>query len=198
MNAVHVFLWQGGGVNLSLFIADLESRFDQERRDEHAEMLAEVLDAERGGISYAERLLASSGRHIALMLRGGQRVEGVVSDVALQWVNIASSRDQCLIPIHAIVAASGLGPVAPDADSPARRVSMGHILREVSARQVPVVIEHDAGQHAGCLRAVYADHCDMLVGGRDSWDQRDRSVSSVLSLSVAGMQKITLASNWQG
>lgn len=198
MDAVRTFLWQAGRVNLSLFIADLESRFDQEKRDEHAEMLAEMLDAERGSISYAERLLAALGQPIVLFLRGGQRVAGTVRDVALQWVNVATVHDQCLIPLHSIVAASGLGPVAPDADSPLRRISIGHILREVSARYVPVVIEHDAGQHVGRIYAVYADHCDMLVGGRDSWDQRDRGSASVLSLSIQGVQKITLAGNWQG
>lgn len=185
-------------MNLSLFLADLESRFDQEKRDEHAEMLAEMLDAERGRISYAERLLASFGRHVILILRGGQRVEGVVKDVALQWVHIATPHDHSLIPLHAIVAASGLGAVAADADSPMRRLSIAHILREVSVRQVPVVIEHDAGQHVGQVKAVYADHCDMIVGGQDSWDQRDRGATWVLSLSITGVQKITLASNWQG
>lgn len=123
---------------------------------------------------------------------------GTVRDVALQWVLIATEQEQCLIPIHAIVAASGLGPVSPDVNSPANRVSIGHILREVSARQVPVVIEHDAGQHFGRLSAVYADHCDLLVGGRDSWDQRDRGGTTVLSLSLHGVRKITLAANWQG
>lgn len=185
-------------MDLSLFIADLESRFDQEKRDEHAGMLPDVLDAERGQISFAERLLASVGHSIVLILRGGQRVTGEVADAALQWILVSAPHGQCLIPHRAIVAASELGPVIAHADAPGHRVSINHILRDICARRVPVVIEHDAGQHVGRLYAVYADHFDMLVGGRDAWDQRDRGPVSVMSLPVRGIQKIALASNWQG
>ena len=183
-------------MDLKLFIADVESHFDQQRRDEHDEMLADMLDAERGGISYAERLLACVNQELELVLRGGQRVKGKVDEVALQWMRLSDKVAQHLIPIPAIIAATGLGAVAPNADAATLRVSITHVLRELSARGVPLVIDHDAGQHVGRLLAVYADHCDLLVGDRDSWDQRDRGPTSTVSLSLLGVQKITLTAQW--
>lgn len=185
-------------MDLSLFLADMESRFDQHRRDEHDEMLVEMLDAERAGISYAQRLLATLHQEVELILRGSQRVRGNVADVALQWIRLKSGREEHIIPLHAIVAAQGLDSARTDADSPALRVSIGHLLRELSARGVMLVIEHDAGQCVGRLTAVYADHCDILIGGRDSWDQRDRGPTALISLSLQGVHKITLANEWRG
>lgn len=185
-------------MDLSLFLADMESRFDQQRRDEHDEMLIEMLDAERATVSYAERLLATLHREIELTLRGGQRLKGRVGDVALQWIRLEGERDQHIIPLHAIVAAVGLGAPTTNADSPAYRVSIGHLLRGLGERRAALVIDHDAGQYSGRLQATYADHFDIVMGGRDSWDLRDQSPSATVSLSLLGVQKITLARHWQG
>ena len=139
-------------MDLSLFLADMESRFDQQRRDEHDEMLIEMLDAERATVSYAERLLATLHREIELTLRGGQRLKGRVGDVALQWIRLEGERDQHIIPLHAIVAAVGLGAPTTNADSPAYRVSIGHLLRGLGERHAALVIDHDAGQYSGVCR----------------------------------------------
>ena len=77
-------------------------------------------------------------------------------------------------------------------------VGVGHVLRELGARGVGVVIESDAGDHRGVIDAVFSDHVDLILdGGSLSDDGRDDHREVVISLALAGLRRLrVLGQRW--
>ena len=65
-------------MNWDNLLADLESRFDAERRADLAAEAAELAEAEIAGLHLADRLRGAVGRTVHLRTRGGAAVDGVV------------------------------------------------------------------------------------------------------------------------
>ncbi|MCI1640915.1 MAG: hypothetical protein LKI58_02520 [Actinomyces sp.] len=180
-------------MDLDLYLADLEGRFDAERRMLEEALVGELTDAERAGVSLAARLLARSGERLTVLVRGGGRLSGRVKDVARTWVLLATPGGDSLIPLTAVAAVWPLGASAVDESSVRHAVGVGHILRELAEDAAEVVIDHDAGIHQGTVRAVFADHLDIETrAGASGLDTRDRGAAEVISLPTSGIRRLRL------
>ena len=168
---------------MSAFIAELEAQFDDERGRDLDALIDELTDAERD---------------ITLALRGGLTITGAVLDSTRSWVLLRGSRDDSLIMLSAIVAAWPLGRSVARESSVRGGVGVGHVLRELGARGVGVVIESDGGDHRGIIDAVYADHVDVALDGEAfAYDDRDEVGGMTVSLALAGLRRLrVLGQRW--
>ena len=111
---------------------------------------------------------------------------------------LRGSRDDSLIMLSAIVAAWPLGRSVARESSVRGGVGVGHVLRELGARGVGVVIESDGGDHRGIIDAVYADHVDVALDGEAfTYDGRDEVGGMTVSLALAGLRRLrVLGQRW--
>ena len=180
---------------MSAFIAELEARFDDERGRDLDALIDELTDAERASVTLSARLAGADG-DITLALRGGSTISGSVLDSTRSWVLLRGSRDDSLIMLSAIVAAWPLGRSV--ARETSVRGGVGHVLRELGARGVGVVVESDGGDHRGIIDAVYADHVDVALDGEAfTYDGRDERGGMTVSLALAGLRRLrVLGQRW--
>ena len=184
------YVWHRRGMDMSAFIAELEARFDDERGRDLDALIDELTDAERASVTLSARLAGADG-DITLALRGGLTVTGSVLDSTRSWVLLRGSLDDSLIMLSAIVAAWPLGRSVARESSVRGGIGVGHVLRELGARGVGVVIESDGGDHRGIIDAVYADHVDVALDGEAfTYDGRDEAGGVTVSLALAGLRRL--------
>ena len=184
------YVWHRRGMDMSAFIAELEAHFDDERGRDLDALIDELTDAERASVTLSARLAGADG-DITLALRGGLTVTGSVLDSTRSWVLLRGSLDDSLIMLSAIVAAWPLGRSVARESSVRGGVGVGHVLRELGARGVGVVIESDGGDHRGIIDAVYADHVDVALDGEAfTYDGRDERGGMTVSLALAGLRRL--------
>ena len=190
-------MWHRRGMDISAFIAELEAQFDDERGRDLDGLIDELTDAERASVTLSARLAGVDG-DITLSLRGGSTVTGSVLDSTRSWVLLRGSRDDSLITLSAIVAAWPLGRSVARESSVRGGVGVGHVLRELGARGVGVVIESDGGDHRGIIDAVYADHVDVALDGEAfTYDGRDETGGMTVTLALAGLRRLrVLGQRW--
>lgn len=179
-------------MDLELFLADLSGRFDAHRRQEEDALVGELTDAERAGIDLAHRLVAMRGSLLTLLVRGGERLEGEVVDVAGSWVLLRTPGGDSLVPVGAVVAAWPLGGALAGGLGPGDAVGMDHVLREVADQELCVVIDHDAGVHHGTVEAVLGDHFDLDVRVDSRRGSGVGAAGDVLSLTLSGIRRVRL------
>ena len=191
------YVWHRRGMDMSAFIAELEARFDDERGRDLDALIDELTDAERASVTLSARLAGADG-DITLALRGGLTVTGSVLDSTRSWVLLRGSLDDSLIMLSAIVAAWPLGRSVARETSVRGGVGVGHVLRELGARGVGVVVESDGGDHRGIIDAVYADHVDVALDGEAfTYDGRDERGGMTVSLALAGLRRLrVLGQRW--
>lgn len=172
----------------SLF-EDLEAQLEREdAAGLHAEV-AERVRAERASVELADRLLAHAGSRLALALARG-RVEGVVVDVAPQWLLLLQDRTPVLVPTTAVVAVQGLArAVAPEPGRVLRRLGLGHALRAL-ARDRSAVAVHAGGEVlTGTVDRVGADHLDLALHAAGE-PRRAGAVTAVAAVAFAHLHQV--------
>lgn len=184
-------------MDMSGFLAELEARFDEARERELEDLIDELTDAERASVTLSARLAGSDGP-VTLMLRGGGVVTGTILDSTRTWILVRGGEGDSLVMHAAIVGAWPLGRSAVREGGVRAGVGVGHVLRELGARGVGVVIESDAGDHRGVIDAVFSDHVDLILdGGSLSDDGRDDHREVVISLALAGLRRLrVLGKRW--
>lgn len=177
-------------MDLELFLRSLEAEFDARRRQEADDLVEELAEAERSSVRLAERLLRARGASVALILRGGLRLNGRIVDAARNWLVLREGTGASLVPLGAIVAA---WPLGAGGESGGVRAGLGitSALRGLASRGEPVVIDHDAGSHTGVIRDVFADHFDIEASPsiRDV-DSRERRAGLRIALVTSGIRRI--------
>ena len=182
-------------MDMSAFMAELESRFDEERVRDLEELIDELTDAERASVTLSARLAGAVGV-LTLALRGGHVVSGQVLDSTRTWVLLRGDGGDSLVMLSAVVGA--LGRSVARESSIRGGIGVGHVLRELSTRGVGVAIESDGGDHRGIIDAVYADHVDVALSGTAiSYDGRDEQEGQTVSLALAGLRRLrVLGQRW--
>ena len=155
---------------------DLEGQLDAQAA---AELAGEVADRTRRELALVEltdRVVSHVGRPLVLHLVDGSSHEGVVTDVAQQWLVLQdpttaalvqrdrASQGPVLVPVGSVVSLVGLGSAAATTgrDSVRRRISLSSALRAVARDRSPVRLGlADGSVPTGTLDAVGADHVDL-------------------------------------
>lgn len=144
-------------------LADLESRFEAERRAELAAHSAEMAEAEAASVGLIDRLRGATGRQLHLWTRSGLAVQGAVTRVDPSYLLIdEGSGIQAIVPAAAIATLLPLpGPVPPAPDRP--RPALGAVLREIARRGVRVRLVLASGDVVGRIVRVGSDHLDVVL-----------------------------------
>ena len=162
---------------------DLEGQLEAASAAELAGEVAERTRMELARLTFADRLIAGVGEPVALDLQGGASVVGRLERAAEQWAVLRQGAIPALIPLGAVIAASGLGVTAAgDRSSVLRRLSLASALRAVARDRSPVRIELvNGGSVTGTVDAVGADHLDLAEHPADE-PRRPAAVRRVLTV----------------
>lgn len=146
---------------------DLEAQWEQLERGEQAGEVADRTRRELASVSLADRLRAAGGSEIELALLAGERVVGRVLDTGPEWVLLEQGRQEVLVPMAAVVWASGLPVRAPGGvplGAVAARMGLGIVLRGLVRERAPVsVTTVDGSVSTGTFDRVGADAVDLAV-----------------------------------
>jgi len=141
----------------------MEAQLDAARAAEAQMQVAELTRAERATVGLVDRVRASHGLRVRLLLRTGETLEGDLLDSAAEWLLVAASPVQeALVPGAAVAAVSGLaGHGAPPAGTVERRLGLGHALRALARDRVTVRVCLHGGEVVGRIERVGADHLEV-------------------------------------
>ncbi|WP_223910623.1 Fis family transcriptional regulator [Actinomyces capricornis] len=155
-------LWWAWAVDWDALLADLESRFEAERRAELAAHSAEMAEAEVASVALIDRLRGAIGRPLHLWTRSGLPVQGTVVRVHPSYLLIdEGSGIQAIVPTAAIATLLPLpGPVP---SSSRHRPALGSLLREIARRGARVRLVLASGDVVGRIVRVGADHLDVVL-----------------------------------
>lgn len=132
--------------------------------------IAERTRIERGQVLLRDRLRGARG-HVHLLLLGGARVDGRVTDAGDGWAVIAQVRpghspaSEHVVRLDAVATVTGLDGAAPPRPSalPPRPVTA--LLRAWCRDRSDVTVSFvDGSTVAGRASATYADHLELAVG----------------------------------
>jgi hypothetical protein len=171
---------------------DLAARLDAE---EAAELRHEVADRARrelATLTLLDRLSAQLGERVQVGVAGVGALDGLVLDVAAQWLLLEESGGrQAFVPTAPLLWLDGIGrrSAPPAGAALSRRFGLGAALRGL-ARQRSVVRLHllDGLQLVGTLDRVGADHVDLAQHPADV----PRRVAEVRSVRVVPLTALAL------
>ena len=144
---------------------DLEGQLAAAHSAEFEASVTELTTAERASIALAARIVASLESEVALVLEGGEIVNGAVVDATVQWVLVSDGPRQHLIPVAAIASARGVSARAAQVGPVASGLTLGHALRALARNRTRVTILTAGGELSGSVVSVGADHLDLETEG---------------------------------
>ena len=158
----------GGRMRWDDLFADLAGQLETGLGAEQAGLVAELTRAERAGIALADRFRAHRGP-LRLVLANGENLSGDVIDAGQDWVLLTEPPREHLVPLAAVVSASGLGErVAPDEGSALGRLGMRTALRALARDRQVVRVAAGTTEVIGLVAAVGADHLDVAPVAADT------------------------------
>lgn len=162
--------------------------------------VADLTRAEAATIRLEDRLRASVGQPVQLLLDGGGDLRGEVREVSADWLLVVASGREVLVPLHAVEAVRGLGvraapgPSLAGADGRTVRrtagLSLGHALRGIARDRTVVQVRTTSRELVGRINRVGRDHLDLAQvpldgrGGAGGADAVVVAVSSIVHVSA--------------
>lgn len=146
---------------------DLEAQFDAEQRSESEADLADLIRAERAGLSLADRLRAHVAAELGWGLRGTAPFEAELLDLGADWLLLRRGLQELVVPLDAVLEVRRLARAArPDGGAVARRLGIGSVLRRLARDRaevgVAVIGNHGVAEEVvGTIDRVGADHLDL-------------------------------------
>lgn len=147
----------------SLF-EDLEASFGAKADAELAAEIAEATRLERSSVRLSDRLRASRGQEVRLLLRGGRRIALRVGVVGEDWFAGRQGHYEVLVPLPAVQSVVGLSRAGEQERSKTRRrLSIASPLRElVRDRATVSLLGVDGTLVEGLLMDAGRDAVDVL------------------------------------
>ncbi|MBC7298201.1 MAG: hypothetical protein H5T82_04835 [Demequina sp.] len=141
--------------------SDLEAQLSAAQDAQFQADVSDLTRSERASIELAERLLTARGQSVALTLRDGEMVRGVVVDAAVQWLLLEAGGPQTLVPMRAVALVSGLPPRTSHVTEVERRLGIGHALRALARDRARVIVDFGVGEVTGLIAIVGADYVEV-------------------------------------
>ncbi|MGH3366178.1 MAG: hypothetical protein ACRDOY_03150 [Nocardioidaceae bacterium] len=163
---------------------DLEREWEAVSGEERRAETVERTRAELARLDLRGRLRGSEGRQVRLDSRCGRVVCGELTRVGADFVLVAAFRHECVLPIRALGAVSGLGgEVVPEhAAGPVRsRLGLGSVLRRICTDRSPVTVVRTGDQvSTGTLQRVGSDFLELAEHPLDEILRAEHLRSSTL------------------
>jgi hypothetical protein len=146
--------------------ADLEAVAEYDGR---AELAAEIADRTRGEVGrfrLTDRLRATVGHEVSLVLRTDQPAVGIVREVGPDWVLLAEHQArEVLVPLAAVCQVLGLGDLSAQPVSEGRvaaKLDLRYALRRLARDRAPLTVTVlDGGVLHGTCDRVGADFVEF-------------------------------------
>ncbi|MFJ3956430.1 hypothetical protein [Arthrobacter sp. NPDC090010] len=151
----------------SLF-EDMEAQLGESARLEREALAAELARAERAAVELSGRLRAGVGAQVELLLSGGLRTSGILTQAGNGWLVLEDSARDWLLPSARIMSVRGLGgAVAPPSTAVWKGLGLGSCLRTLARVGLAVDLllrgSDDGGAGArGRIRSVGADYLEFV------------------------------------
>jgi hypothetical protein len=149
---------------------DLDQQMTALRRAELDAEVAERIRGEDARIHLLDRLRAHTGAEISVTVSTGTRVSGQLTRVAPDFLLVAESRSEALVPLASVAMLDGLGAAA-DTRRPsavASRLGLAAALRALSRVRSTVRLSIlDGHELTGSLVRVGADYADIALHAGD-------------------------------
>ena len=143
-------------------LADLENRFDSERRAEIAAQSADLAEAEIASVRLLDRLRGATGRRIHMRTVGGCQVDGRLERVMADAVVVDEGDAlRAIVPVGGIAVVHPLPGPAPSAG--AVGPGLASALRILARQGVRVRLRLGATEVVGRVVRVAADHLDVVT-----------------------------------
>lgn len=161
-------------MNWDRLFAELEGEFEAGMKLRARLELAEQTRAERATVSLPDRVRASIGARVALVVCAPSAcstavVEGTVTQATVRWVVVTEGQTSFTVPMSSIQSAQGLNRRAAPAAGPVENgLGLGHVARHLAETLSPVEILVAGAVYRGRIEDVGADHLD-LTDGTHSW-----------------------------
>ncbi|MEZ0449598.1 hypothetical protein [Cellulomonas sp. ICMP 17802] len=151
--------------------ADMEAQLAAGRLADVRADVAELARAERASVGLTDRLRASTGATVRVLLAGGELLEGTLVDAAPEWLLVSASPGrQALVPLTAVAALDCVAAHAAPAPGPVEaRLGLGHALRALARDRAQVRVDAGGAELTGRIERVGADHLDLTDGARGVW-----------------------------
>lgn len=169
---------------------DLEGQLAAQEAAERQGEVVEHTRAALGRVRLVERLVADTGAPVRLGLRGGIAVEGLIEEVAQDWLLVMERETrEVFVTLAGVLTVQGLS----GRSDPGRRTSvqrsldLRHALRALSRdRSLVRVRDIDGGSSTGTIDRVGADHLDLSTHP-DDLPRRTREVRAVVTIPYAAL-----------
>ena len=167
-------------------LADQDSLLAQ---DEKWELEAEVADRiawSWGQMSLVDRFAGGLGRTVQVEVIGAGWLEGLVTSVGADWVELATEQGPTFIRVPAIDSVDGLEGAARDPLNTAaveKARDWRQLLRQLAQRSATVeVLREDGVGLSGQIVRTGADHIDLVIAGVAGRTQNRSIATARLSL----------------
>lgn len=176
---------------------DLEAQLAAHEASELRDEVAEHTRAAWGTVRLTERLLADLGRRVRLVLRGAGPVEGVLEEVAREWLVLRDGAihrpRETLVVLSNLLSVQGLSGRSDAGRSSLRAhpLALTQALRALSRERAVVRCALlDGVSMTGTIDRVGADHLDLSSHPEDL-PRRSKDVQSVVTVPHAAVVCLT-------
>lgn len=167
---------------------DMEAQLAEEQRLALESEISERARAEMAGIALVDRLRASLGGDVGVLLSSGRRISGALAHVGSEWLVVNEAPHQWLVPYGAVVSYQGVGRGAVQDSGVRSRLGLASALRGLARDRSDVSVHLMAQQEAalvGVIDRVGKDHFDLAATTGDP--RRRANVSSVVTVPFAAV-----------
>lgn len=143
---------------------DLELELQGLHRQQEAQEVREQIRTQASEITFVDRLRGNVGRELEITTRGSHEIQGVLTQCYPQWLLMRTVGGEALVPVHSVVAVSGLDPhIATPAGPTASRLTLAHALRGLARDRSGVQIETVGGQFWGIFGQIGRDWAQLRI-----------------------------------
>lgn len=196
--------------------ADLEAQVEAARALDRQAAAADLTRAEAATVPLTDRLRGLRGKSVRAALVTGRDVEGEVREVFPEWVLLAVSGREAILPLRAVESWVGLGADAapptvseasawlrppgggaqpgPAGGSEAVRrrpvgamLGLGQALRRLSRDRAVVVVQTASREHHGRIDRVGSDHLDLQPDLGQDWGAHRRAPDQRVVIGTASI-----------
>lgn len=181
----------------SRLFADFEAQLEQQLAEEVRARAVETTRVEVGRIALADRLRAAGGEPLAVTLRSGAAVRGVLEAVGTDWmIVLEDDHVEHLVPTAQVAAYFQLPTkVAPEQTAGEEliwsRLTLRNALRALARDRAYVAVSAGAAPEAGgTLDRVGADFVDLAIHAAGE-PRRAGTVRTVATIPIAAISLVT-------
>jgi hypothetical protein len=170
----------------------LEAQLDADERAGFEAEVGDLVRAERGALTLADRLRAHVGCDLTWTVVTGETASGTVLDLGADWLLVRTDASDVVLPLSSVTAIGGLSRSAVGEQGLGRALRLTYVLRGLARDRSAVVLTvSGGGTVTGTIDRVGADHVDVAVHQLDE-PRRPAAVTAVRCVPIAAVVMVAV------